>query len=66
LDPCCKEAWNNMGWTLRTMGNLPEAKECFLKALEIDPMFGQAKENLADLERSMLKTKVSTKRRGER
>lgn len=46
LDPNHKEGWNNLGFLYIKSGEPAKARECFIKALEIDPSFQLAQYNL--------------------
>ena len=46
---CIDEAYHNLGLVLRGQGRLEESRECFTKALEIDPDYEVAQEALDDL-----------------
>jgi tetratricopeptide (TPR) repeat protein len=52
---CCKEgaideAWFNLGGALLAQDRLEEARECYLKAIAIDPKYAIAKKRLKDVE----------------
>ena len=47
---CVDEAYFNLGGYLLTQGNYQEARDCYRKALEIDPDYAMAKTRLADVE----------------
>jgi tetratricopeptide (TPR) repeat protein len=53
LDAADWSSWNNLGVAHRAKGDLPSAKEAFERALEIDPEFVSARENLTQLELDM-------------
>jgi tetratricopeptide (TPR) repeat protein len=46
---CIDEAYHNLGLVLRGQGRLEESRECFRKALEIDPDYGAAQKALDDV-----------------
>jgi len=48
---CLDEAYFNLGGYLLRQGNYEEARDCYLKALEIDPEYTLAIKRLADVER---------------
>lgn len=48
LDPKLKEAHNNLGYTYRKLGKLPESIASYEKALAIDSMFADAREYLGE------------------
>jgi Tfp pilus assembly protein PilF len=50
------EAINNIGLVLESKGKWKEAKERYLKALELNPRLNSAKKNLQDLEDKIRKT----------
>jgi len=50
---CLDEAWFNLGGCRLVRKRFAEARECYLRALEIDPEYAVAKEKLEDLERVM-------------
>ncbi|MGA9520834.1 MAG: tetratricopeptide repeat protein, partial [Myxococcaceae bacterium] len=41
-------AWNNLGWSLLSLGFLDEAEPAFERALTLDPDFELARNNLAE------------------
>ncbi len=47
--PHDKASWNNLGLALLIKGQVAEARSCFSNALRLDPNFGQARENLSQL-----------------
>lgn len=49
LDEQNKRAWLNLGNINRLKNSLEQAKECYMKALEIDPNYEMAQENLKNL-----------------
>jgi len=49
VNPASKDAWNNLGFADMKLNLLAEARECFLKALAIDPNFDIAKRNLSNI-----------------
>jgi Flp pilus assembly protein TadD len=50
LDPLDKSSWNNFGIASRAHGKLTHARKAFKRALEIDPAFDSARNNLRLLE----------------
>lgn len=44
------EAWFNLGGALLAQDRLEEARECYVKAITIDPKYGIAKKRLMDVE----------------
>lgn len=48
---CLHEAWFNLESRLLAQNRYPEARGCFLKALEMEPGYERAREPLADLDR---------------
>ncbi len=48
IDPNMKEAFNNLGYTYRKLGKLPESITAYDKALAIDSLFAQAREYRAE------------------
>ncbi|MEW6333900.1 MAG: tetratricopeptide repeat protein, partial [Thermodesulfobacteriota bacterium] len=48
-DPSFAKAWNNLGVLLAARGRLAEAKDCFLRVLELTPHHAEAAGNLAAL-----------------
>ena len=47
------EAYLNLGFVLRAQGRLDEAKDCFVRALELDPQYDYAREALEDVEKAI-------------
>jgi tetratricopeptide (TPR) repeat protein len=45
-----EEAWFNLGGALVAQDRLEEARECYLKAITLDPKYGIAKKRLKDVE----------------
>lgn len=45
-----EEAWFNLGGALLAQDRLEEARECYVKAIAIDPKYGIAKKRLMDVE----------------
>ena len=43
----CGEAFNNLGVIMKDCDNLPRAIECYKSALDINPNFSQALNNVA-------------------
>ena len=52
-DGSIEEAWLNLGDALRAQGRLDEAKDCYRKAIAIDPKYTIAKKRLKDVERAI-------------
>lgn len=50
---CIDEAYLNLGLVLRAQERLIEAKECFERALELDPDYQAAREALRDVRRTL-------------
>jgi Flp pilus assembly protein TadD len=48
--PADVAAWNNLGLSLLSRGRLTEARSCFVNAVKLDPDFGLAHQNLAQLD----------------
>ncbi len=46
LDAKSTSAWNNLGWALLHLGAYSNSIDCFLRALELDPKFELAQNNL--------------------
>lgn len=51
------EAWFNLGGALLAQDRLEEARECYVKAIAIDPKYGIAKKRLKDVELAMAERK---------
>lgn len=49
VDGCIDEAYYNLGTVLRGLGRLNEARECYEKALELDPNYQIAQDALDDV-----------------
>lgn len=47
--------WNNLGIVLRAKGELAEARECFERALALDPQFALARGHLHDIDTDLAK-----------
>ncbi len=47
------EAWFNLGGALLTQRRLEEARDCYLKAIGIDPKYTIAKQRLKDVEQAI-------------
>lgn len=54
-DPQSAAVWNDMGWSLFSLGRVPDAIEAYKKALEINPDLERAKNNLAIAEKARAK-----------
>ena len=48
-DGCIDEAYHNLGLVLRGQGRLEESRECFAKALALDPEYVEAQQALDDV-----------------
>jgi tetratricopeptide (TPR) repeat protein len=46
-DPDCAEAWDTLGTILADRGALRESRDCYQRAVRIDPVFVQSLNNLA-------------------
>ena len=46
-------AYHELGLVLRTQGRLDEAKDCFVRALELEPEYDRAREALEDVEKAI-------------
>lgn len=46
-------AYLNLGLDLRAQNRLAEAKECFVRAIELDPEYGSAREALEEVEKAL-------------
>jgi len=49
IAPYNQHCWNDLGSCLEKLGQRAEAKDCYLKALEISPMFNDSRLNLGIL-----------------
>lgn len=47
------EAWLNLGLVMRALERLPEARDCFKRALAIDPEYRKAQVGLEDVQRAL-------------
>ena len=70
-DGCPDECWFNLGGALLALDRWEEARECYLKAIAIDPKYGIAKKRLKDVElalaeRAQTSPKPSNPRRSRR
>jgi len=52
-DGMLDEAWFNLGGALLTQRRLEEARDCYLKAIGIDPKYTIAKQRLKDVEQAI-------------
>jgi len=50
FDERSANAWNNLGWSLQSLGFKPEAADAYRIAVNIDPAFSRARNNLKTLE----------------
>ncbi|MHC4505360.1 MAG: tetratricopeptide repeat protein [Planctomycetota bacterium] len=52
-DGCVDEAYFNLGLVLRAQDRLGEARDCFVRAVELDPEYEIAREALEDVEKAL-------------
>jgi len=59
------EAWHNLGGALLAQERLEEARDCYIKAIAIDPKYTSAKKRLKDVEQALqLRSKEASKKDG--
>lgn len=58
-DPQDKRSWNNLAVTLRSRGDVAQAKACWLQALAIDPSYASARDNMARLDAELMEAGVA-------
>lgn len=49
IQPAFADAYSNMGNTLKEMGDIPGAIQCYSRAIQINPAFADAHSNLASV-----------------
>lgn len=59
-DGCPDEYWFNLGAALLAQDRWEEARECYLKAIAIDPKYGIAKKRLEDVELALAERKLTS------
>lgn len=50
---CLDEAFFNLGLVLRALEQYPDARECFQRALALDPKYKEARKELSDIEQTL-------------
>jgi tetratricopeptide (TPR) repeat protein len=59
LDPHDKSSWNNLGIVRRALGQLAASRMAFERALEIDPEFDRAADNLRLLDQDIASKRIT-------